>query len=170
MQQHRLVTTSSYQTVIKTEPNYYYKNLFTITDQNKKGSKMRKIETYSTTFQFFAFSAFPVSNPSNGSSASSALASTMNDCPTCSTGEEQDESLSNRWPQKKLSVSLSKKRPFLFTAVTYTVTRGLACTDEQVRVPKGRTENDQTDCSKKEREKTEGQREQEAAAAQQSEK
>ncbi|KAI5681513.1 hypothetical protein M9H77_02741 [Catharanthus roseus] len=33
----------------------------------------------------------------------------MKDCPTCSSGEEQKESLSNRWPQRrKLSVSLSK--------------------------------------------------------------
>ncbi|KAI5648172.1 hypothetical protein M9H77_34177 [Catharanthus roseus] len=74
------------------------------------------------------------------------------DCPTCSSGEERGESLSSRWPQKRtLSVSLSKKLPFLFTAVSHTVTRGLAGTDEQVRVPKGRTENEQTDCSKEER-------------------
>ncbi|KAI5674378.1 hypothetical protein M9H77_14742 [Catharanthus roseus] len=74
------------------------------------------------------------------------------DCPTCSSGEEREESLSSRWPQKRtLSVSLSKKLPFLLPAVSHTVTRGLAGTDEQVRVPKGRTENEQTDCSNKER-------------------
>ncbi|KAI5675307.1 hypothetical protein M9H77_06257 [Catharanthus roseus] len=50
---------------------------------------------------------------------------------------------------KEETLGLSQQeRPFLFTAVTYT----------QVGVPMGRTENEQIDCSKKEREKTEGQR------------
>ncbi|KAI5653390.1 hypothetical protein M9H77_30577 [Catharanthus roseus] len=80
--------------------------------------------------------------------ASSVCASTKTDCPTCSSGEERDESLASK---RTLSVSLSKKLPFLFTAVSHTVTRGLAGTDEQVRVPKGRTENEQTDCSNEER-------------------
>ncbi|KAI5659080.1 hypothetical protein M9H77_27873 [Catharanthus roseus] len=185
--------------IIKTEPIYYYKNLFTITDQNKRkqDAKNRNLFYYIPVLRLQCLPSFRSKqsvnktvryNNSNRqrsdlsyletlqvsdldtnsgrrtSFASSVLASTMNDCPTCSSGEEQEESLSNRWPQKKLSpqnklsVSLSKKRPFLFIAVTYTVTRELAGIDEQVRVPKGRTENEQTDCSKKERKKTEGQR------------
>ncbi|KAI5678922.1 hypothetical protein M9H77_09872 [Catharanthus roseus] len=88
------------------------------------------------------------------------------DCLTCSSGEEREESLSSRWPQKRtLSVSLSKKLPFLFTAVSHTVTRGLAGTDKQVRVPKGRTENEQTDCSNEERRQKVREREREEAAA-----
>ncbi|KAI5673595.1 hypothetical protein M9H77_13959 [Catharanthus roseus] len=46
------------------------------------------------------------------SSASSVLASTMKDSPTCSSDEEQKESLSNRWPQRRNSQSLSARTPF----------------------------------------------------------
>ncbi|KAI5668057.1 hypothetical protein M9H77_17910 [Catharanthus roseus] len=77
---------------------------------------------------------------SRTSSASSVLAYTMKDCPTCSSSEEQKESLINRWPQRRNSRSLSARTPFPLTAVTYTVIRGLAGTDEQVGVLKGRTE------------------------------
>ncbi|KAI5665112.1 hypothetical protein M9H77_24435 [Catharanthus roseus] len=62
------------------------------------------------------------------------------DYPTCSSGEEREESLSSRWPQKRtlsLSLGLSlQEAPFpLLPAVSHTVTRGLAGIDEQVRVP-----------------------------------
>ncbi|KAI5674485.1 hypothetical protein M9H77_14849 [Catharanthus roseus] len=121
---------------------------------------------------FFGFSDSPVQIQATGrrtSSASSICASTKTDCPTCSFGEERDESFSSRWPQKRtLSVSLSKKLPFFFTAVSHTVTRGLAGTNEQVRVPKGRTENEHTDCSNEERRQKVRERE-EAAAAQENE-
>ncbi|KAI5648810.1 hypothetical protein M9H77_34815 [Catharanthus roseus] len=98
--------------------------------------------------KFFAFSAFPVSIQAIGKRKQLDI----------TTITENEESLSNRWPKKETLGLSQQERPFLFTAVTYTVTRGLAGTDEQVRVPKGRTENEQTNCSKKEREKTEGQR------------
>ncbi|KAI5665113.1 hypothetical protein M9H77_24436 [Catharanthus roseus] len=45
------------------------------------------------------------------------------DCPTCSFGEEREESLSSRWPQKRtlsLSVSLCKKLPFPFCLRSHT--------------------------------------------------
>ncbi|KAI5666558.1 hypothetical protein M9H77_16411 [Catharanthus roseus] len=63
------------------------------------------------------------------------------DCPTCSSGEEREESLNSR--------ARSSLSPL--PVVSHTVTRGLAGTDEQVRVLKGRTENEQTDCSNEER-------------------
>ncbi|KAI5659243.1 hypothetical protein M9H77_28036 [Catharanthus roseus] len=95
-----------------------------------------------TPSEFFAFSAFPVLIQAIGKQKS-----------------VRNNNSNRKVASKKKTLGLSQQeRPFLFTAVTYTVTRGLASTDEQVRVPKGRTENEQTDYSKKEREKTEGQR------------
>ncbi|KAI5649213.1 hypothetical protein M9H77_35218 [Catharanthus roseus] len=110
------------------------------------------------------------------------------DCPTCSSGEEREESLSSRWPKKENSLGLSQQEaPFplclrshtrelsqslsarsslsSLPAVSHTVTQGLAGTDEQVRVPKGRTENEETNCSNEERRQKVREREREEAAA-----
>ncbi|KAI5664871.1 hypothetical protein M9H77_24194 [Catharanthus roseus] len=97
--------------------------------------------------RFVAFSAFSVSIQAIGKQKTVRNNNSNRKNPSVTGGHKEET----------LGLSL-QERPFLFTAVTYTVTRGLAGTDEQVGVPKGRTENEQTDYSKKEREKTEGQR------------
>ncbi|KAI5681913.1 hypothetical protein M9H77_03141 [Catharanthus roseus] len=130
----------------KSEPIYYYKALFTITDQNK-GSKKREMKPIllqkgsspsvpsrfpskqsinrkqlEITTSNRKVRSFLPRDPSGlgldtysrrrTSFASSVLASTMKDCPTCSSGEEQKESLSNWWPQRRNSRSLSARTPF----------------------------------------------------------
>ncbi|KAI5658517.1 hypothetical protein M9H77_27310 [Catharanthus roseus] len=138
-------------------------------------AKRKAENAYSITNGFFAFNVFQntiqvtskterglgygASSKSRTSSASSASVSATKDSPECSSGEEQRESLSNRWPQETvLSNSFSAKAPFPLTAVVHTVTRRLTGTDQQMRVPKGRTEKRTDKLFERRERKTEGQR------------